>query len=250
MKCSDLIAYLTEYLRIEEIADYGPQGLQVEGRDEVNRVVGLVDAHLPCVTAAIGAQADMMLVHHGIFWGHAKPLRGALGRVVRMLMMADVNLYAAHLALDAHPEVGNNAELARRLGLQALEWWGRVNGVDLAVLAVAPDGTKFDYLVDRYEQLVGPVQLVQAHGPRIVHRVGIMSGSGARHIEEAATLDCDVFLTGETSHANFYDALNTSMNVIYGGHYTTETVGVQALGRHLQDQFGLEFEFIDLPTGI
>jgi dinuclear metal center YbgI/SA1388 family protein len=250
MKRKDLVDYLDEYLRIEEIRDYGPQGLQVEGREEVNRIVGMVDAQLPCVAEALQRNADMLLVHHGIFWGAPKLLRDSYGRLVRTIMAADLNLYAAHLALDAHPIVGNNAELARRLGLEVLEWWGSVNGTSLAVLAVAPEGIKLDYLVDRYEQLVGPVQLVQSHGPRIIHRIGIMSGAGARHIEEAAVLGCDTFLTGETSHAQFYDAFNTSVNVVYGGHYTTEIVGVQALGWHLHEQFGVEFEFVDLPTGM
>lgn len=250
MKRSELIDYLDNYLHIAEIADYGPQGLQVEGREDVYKVVGMVDAQLPCVRSALEAEADLLLVHHGIFWGAAKPLRGGYGNLVRTLIGANLNLYAAHLALDAHPVVGNNAELARRLGLEVQQWWGRTNGTDLAVLALEPNGTKLDYLVDRFEHAVGPVQLVQAHGPRIVHRVGIMSGGGAKYIEQAAALGCDLYVTGETSHAQFYDAFNFGINVIYGGHYTTEIVGVQALGNHLQEQFDLEFEFIDLPTGM
>lgn len=250
MMRSDLVAYLNEYLRIEEIRDYGPQGLQVEGRNEVNRIVGMVDSQLPCVIEAIDRNADMLLVHHGIFWGPSQPLREAFGTLVRTIIAADLNLYAAHLALDAHPEVGNNAELAHRLGLEIVEQWGTINGVDLAVLAVEHHDVKLDYLVDRFEQTIGPVKLVQAHGPRIVKRVGIMSGSGAKHIQEAKELGCDLYITGETSHASYYDALNAGINVIYGGHYTTETVGVQALGSHLQDRFGLEFEFVDLPTGM
>lgn len=250
MMRSDLVAYLNEYLRIEEIRDYGPQGLQVEGRNEVNRIVGTVDSQLPCVIEAIDRNADMLLVHHGIFWGPSQPLREAFGTLVRTIIAADLNLYAAHLALDAHPEVGNNAELAHRLGLEIVEQWGTINGVDLAVLAVEHHDVKLDYLVDRFEQTIGPVKLVQAHGPRIVKRVGIMSGSGAKHIQEAKELGCDLYITGETSHASYYDALNAGINVIYGGHYTTETVGVQALGSHLQDRFGLEFEFVDLPTGM
>jgi dinuclear metal center YbgI/SA1388 family protein len=166
------------------------------------------------------------------------------------MMTAELNLYAAHLALDAHAEVGNNVELARRLGLEVVGRWGMVNGVDLGVLATDPHGMKLDYLVDRFEQLVGPVLLVQPHGPRIVHRVGILTGSGASYIEQVKELGCDTYLTGETSHSQFYGAMNTSLNVIYGGHYTTETVGVQALGQHLQEEFGLEFEFVDLPTGV
>ena len=246
----DLVRYLDEYLNIHKIKDYGPQGLQVEGREQVNKIVGLVDAQMPCVEAALQHGADLMLVHHGIFWGPTQPLRGQHGRLVRALMSSELNLYAAHLALDAHQEVGNNAELARRLGLETIGWWGEANGVPIAALAIEADGIKLDYLVDRFEQLVGPVQLVQAHGPRLVHRVGIMSGSGARYIEEADALQCDAFITGETDHDSYYEALNHSMNVIYGGHYNTETVGVRALGQRLQDEFGIEFEFVDLPTGM
>ncbi len=250
MKRTELVAYLNEYLRIEEIRDYGPQGLQVEGRDKVELIVGTVDAQLPCVTAALERGADMLLVHHGIFWGPAQPLRGSFGALVGTIMQARLNLFAAHLALDAHPEVGNNVELARRLGLEIVDRWGEVNGIDIAVLAVDPDGVKLDYLVDRFTQRVGPVRVVQPHGSRLVKRVGIMSGSGASHIPEAAALGCDLYITGETSHAHYYEALNAGINVIYGGHYTTEIVGVQALGLHLQEQFGIDFEFIDLPTGM
>ena len=250
MNRSELVAYLDEYLNIDGVRDYGPQGLQVEGRHTVDKIVGLVDAQTPCVEAALQNGADMMLVHHGIFWGPAAPLRGQFGQLVRNIMASELNLYAAHLALDAHQEVGNNAELARRLGLETVQWWGEVNGAPLAALAVDSDGMKLDYLADRFEQVVGPVQLVQAHGPRLVHRVGIMSGSGAGYIKEAAALGCDAFVTGETSHAHYYDAMNYSINVVYGGHYCTETVGVQALGLHIQERFGIEFVFVDLPTGM
>jgi dinuclear metal center YbgI/SA1388 family protein len=199
---------------------------------------------------AVNLNADLLLAHHGIFWGPSQPLRGALGNLVRTIYAADLNLYAAHLALDAHPEVGNNAELARRLGLEVLEFWGKANGTDLAVLAVEHHGVKLDFVVDRFVQVVGPVKLVQPHGPRIIKRIGIMSGAGAKHIQEAKELGCDLYITGETSHAQYYDALNAGINVIYGGHYTTETVGVQALGNHLQERFDVEFEFVDLPTGV
>ncbi|MCA9999959.1 MAG: Nif3-like dinuclear metal center hexameric protein [Anaerolineales bacterium] len=250
MQRADLVNYLDTYLQIHTIKDYGPQGLQIEGREEVTRIVGMVDAHQPCVEAAIAQNADLMLVHHGIFWGGAKPLRGGYGTLVRTFIQAELNLYAAHLALDAHREVGNNAVLARRLGLEIIDWWGNANGVQLAVLAVSQHGAKLDYLVDRFEQNVGPTKLVQAHGPRLIHKVGILSGFGAKEIDEAAALGCDLYITGETSHAQYYDAQAAGINLIYGGHYTTETVGVQALGKHLQEQFDVEFTFVDLPTGL
>ena len=233
MKRAELTAYLDDYLQIGAIKDYGPQGLQIEGREQVNKVVGMVDAQLPCLEAALGHGADMLLVHHGIFWGPTQTLAGSFGRLVRAYMAVEINLYAAHLALDAHAEVGNNAELARRLGLEAQARFAPVNGVNLGVIATALHEAKLDYLVDRFEQNIGPVKLVQAHGPRL-----------------AAALGCDTYITGETSHAEFYAAQNAGLNVIYGGHYTTETVGVQCLGEHLRDKFGLEFEFLDLPTGL
>jgi dinuclear metal center YbgI/SA1388 family protein len=250
MQRDELVRYLDNYLKIAEIKDYGPQGLQIEGRANVQRIIGMVDAHQPCVDAALSRGADLLLVHHGIFWGGPQTLSGSFGKLVRTYINADLNLYAAHLALDAHPEIGNNAELARRLELRVFDWWGKVNGIPLASLAEADDPLTVETLVGRYEENVGPVKLVLAHGPTQIRRVGILSGFGARQIEEAAALGCDAFITGETSHAQYYDALNAGINVIYGGHYTSETVGVQALGHHLQEKFGLDFEFIDLPTGL
>ena len=250
MQREALVRYLDDTLRISEIADYGPQGLQIEGRAQVDKIVGLVDAHLPCVQAALERDADLMLVHHGIFWGGAKPLVGSYGRLVRAYVESDLNLYAAHLPLDAHPQWGNNAELARRLGLTINDWWANVKGTPLAVLAECDEPIAFDELVARYEERVGRPRLIQAEGPAKVRRVGILSGFGADKIEAAASLGCDAYITGETSHAQYYEAVNAGINLLYGGHYTSETVGVQALGAHLAQRFGIVFEFVDLPTGL
>jgi putative NIF3 family GTP cyclohydrolase 1 type 2 len=139
MQRDELVRYLDDYLKIAEIKDYGPQGLQIEGRADVQRIIGMVDAHQPCVEAALAQGVDLLLVHHGIFWGGPQKLSGSFGKLVRTYIRADLNLYAAHLALDAHPDIGNNAELARRLGLNVVDWWGKVNGVSLASLAEADD---------------------------------------------------------------------------------------------------------------
>ena len=250
MQRETLVRYLDDSLRINEIADFGPQGLQIEGRAQVDRIIGLVDAHQPCVEAALARDADLMLVHHGIFWGGPQRLVGSYGRLVRAFIENDLNLYAAHLALDAHPQWGNNAELARRLGLTINDWWANVKGTPLAVLAESAQPIAFDELVARYEERVGRARLIQAEGPATVRRVGILSGSGANEIATAASLGCDAYITGETSHAQYYEAVNTGINVLYGGHYTSETVGVQALGAHLAQRFGVAFEFVDLPTGL
>ncbi|MDE0068848.1 MAG: Nif3-like dinuclear metal center hexameric protein [Caldilineaceae bacterium] len=250
MQRDELVRYLDDTLRINEVADYGPQGLQIEGRPQVDKIVGLVDAHQPCVEAALDRSADLMLVHHGIFWGGAKPLVGSYGRLVRAFIEHDLNLYAAHLALDAHPQWGNNAELARRLGLTVTDWWANVKGTPLAVLAECEVPLPFDELVDRYRERVGMPRLVQAEGPAMVKKVGILSGFGADKIADAAGLGCDAYITGETSHSQYYEAVNAGINLLYGGHYTSETVGVQALGAHLAERFNVDFEFVDLPTGL
>lgn len=248
MQREALVHYLDDRLRIGEIADYGPQGLQIEGRSRIDKIVGLVDAQQPCVEAALERDADLMLVHHGIFWGGAKPLAGSYGRLARTFIENDLNLYAAHLALDAHPQWGNNAELARRLGLTIRDWWANVKGTPLAALAESEEPLTFAELVARFEERVGPPRLIQAEGPEIVRKVGILSGFGADKIADAASLGCEAFITGETSHAQYYEAVNAGINLLYGGHYTSETVGVQALGAHLAQRFGIAFEFVDLPT--
>jgi dinuclear metal center YbgI/SA1388 family protein len=250
MNRDELVAYLDRYLRIGEIKDYGPQGLQIEGRNAVNKIACMVDAQMPCLEAAVAAGADMLLVHHGIFWGGPRCIAGSFGRLVRAYLAADINLYAAHLPLDAHPEVGNNAELARRLGLTVLDWFAPINGVKLGTIGAPERATTLDALVERYERTVGPVKLVQGYGSGRVEKVGILSGFGIKEIEGALAAGCDTYLTGETSHADYYAAQHLGINVIYGGHYSTETVGVQALGEHLRTRFGLQVEFVDLPTGL
>ena len=250
MKRDELVQYLDDYLHMHDVEDYGPNGLQVEGKAEVQRVVGLVDCHQPSVDAAVAHNADMMIVHHGIFWGPARRLTGSYGRLVRTMMAANLNLYAAHLALDAHQELGNNAELARRLDLHVIDWWANIKGTNLAALAEAPAGATLDDLVQKLERRVGPVNLVQAHGPQQVRRVGVLSGAAPNFIATAAEIGCDTFITGETDHAHYYDALNGGINVIFAGHYASETVGIQALGQHLVEKLGLTFEFVDLPTGL
>lgn len=251
MRRDDVVAWLDEYLGIARVADYGPQGLQIEGCADIGRVVGLVDAlGEPCVRAAVDRHADMVLVHHGLLWGAPERLVGAFGRQVRRYIQADLNLYAAHLALDAHPEVGNNAQLAARLGLTVADWWGDARGTAICCTAVAKPSTTLEVLVADVTQHLGPPARIQPHGPREVRMVGICSGGGASFIAEAAARGCDAFLTGETSHAHYWDAEGAAISVIWAGHYASETLGVQALGARMARELGVAFEFVDVPTGM
>ena len=230
-RLTSIIGALDELLTPGTFQDMGPNGLQVPGRDEVSTVVTGVTASRELCERAVAADADLVLVHHGLFWDfHPAGLTPVLAERLRPLFKHDIALAGYHLPLDAHPEVGNNAELARRLGLEVEGWWADYHGTKLGVVGRAEHHVKFDYLVARYEQNVGPIRLAQPHGPRVVHKVAILSGFGIDQIDEAIALGCDTLITGETSHARYYDALEHNVNVLYGGHYSSETVGVQSLG--------------------
>lgn len=249
MDRAELVAYLDNYLRIGEIADYGPQGLQVEtANTAVNRIALAVDVSPVIIETAVSHQADMLLVHHGVLWRQVERIAGPLGERVRQMMAHGLNLYAAHLPLDAHPEVGNNAVLAKMFGVTDVEWWYAPTNVPIAAVGNVPAQPSLDDLVAQVNRQLNTQAHVLAHGPAKVQRLAILSGFGADKVAEAKALGADTFLTGETSHANYWAASDFGMNVIFAGHYATETVGVQALGAHLTEKFGLETRFFDFPT--
>ena len=249
MKTQELISYLDNYLKIAEIDDYGPQGLQVEASNpEVVRLATAVDAAPPVIKAAAEWNADLLLVHHGILWRTVEPIAGPLGRRVRLLLDNHLHLYAAHLALDAHKEVGNNAVLAGMIGLKDQSWWCEVKGTPIGVIGHAD--TTLHELKSLVNEKLNTESRVLPYGPARVATIAIVSGFGADEVAEAKRLGADTLLTGETSHANFYAASDYGMNVIYAGHYASETVGVRALGRHLADLFDLETRFFDFPTNM
>ena len=243
-----LVNYLDNYLKIDEIKDYGPQGLQVEtGNDSVKKIALAVDVSPEILQATIDWGADMLLVHHGIFWGKQERIRGALGERVRLMIENGVNLYAAHLALDAHVEVGNNAVLGEMFGLEELDWWFSPMGVPLGVVGnVRP--VRLKALVSQVESRLQTTCHVLPYGEEVVLRLAILSGAGADQVLAAKETGADTYITGETSHAHYWQAADYGMNVVFAGHYATETVGVQALGNHLAQQFEVETRFFDFPT--
>ncbi|MCB8944727.1 MAG: Nif3-like dinuclear metal center hexameric protein [Ardenticatenaceae bacterium] len=249
MKRDELIAYLDEYLHLAEIADYGPQGLQLEADNEdVARIALAVDVAPPVIAVAAAWGADLLLVHHGILWRDVERIAGPLGERVRLLLQHRLNLYAAHLPLDAHRVVGNNAVLAQMLGLEVMSWWFAPKGTPLGVMGMMTQPTTLSQLVNQINEKLNTQARVLAFGPESVNRVAIVSGFAADQVAEAKALGADTFVTGETSHANYWAAADHGMNVIYAGHYATETVGVRALGAHLAEMFGLEVKFFDFPT--
>lgn len=249
MKRDDLVEYLDRYLDIANIEDYGPQGLQVEAeKSTVHRIALAVDVAPPIISAAGMWDADMLLVHHGILWRSVERIAGPLGRRVRELLDHGINLYAAHLPLDAHPEVGNNAVLAEMFGVAVEDWWCAPRGTPLAVVGPVAEPLSREALVTAVAEKLDTTPRLLPHGPELVERVAILSGFGADEVGAAAAQGADTFLTGETSHSNYWAAEDHGINVIFAGHYATETVGVKALGRHLSERFGVETRFFDFPT--
>jgi dinuclear metal center YbgI/SA1388 family protein len=245
-----IASYLDDYLRVTDVPDdpRALNGLQVDGPSQVARLLGAVDASAATIEAAAERGGGLLIVHHGLFWGGLQRLAGRLGRRVRMLMRHDVALYAAHLPLDCHPEVGNNAVLARELGIAGTTPFGRSDGMDIGLVGRLE--VRLDELAARIEQRLAHHPYVIAKGPPVTRRVAVVTGAGSFLLREAHEKKIDTFVTGEGPHHCFFDAEEWGINLILAGHYATETVGVRALGAHLQEVFGLPFEFLDHPTGL
>ena len=251
MKRDELIAYLDETLRVKEIEDSSQNGLQVEGPEEITKVAFAVDGCQVTFEQAVAAGAQLLVVHHGLFWDKPSRLVGPLFQRVRTLIEGGCGLYAVHLPLDLHPEVGNNAELARLLDLKGICAFGEYHGSEIGIGGVLDPPIPLDVLVKRLAQATGePPVRVLAHGPEKASRVGCISGGAASMMDQVTDAGFDTFVTGETSHAYFHNAAEYGLNVIFGGHYATETLGVKALARHLEEKFGLGTIFLDIPTGM
>lgn len=250
MKLDELVGYLDEYLRLDEIPDYprAYNGLQVENSGKVTRVATAVDASEATILEAVRRGCDLLLVHHGLFWDGEQRVTGRRYRRLRPLFEADVAVYAAHLPLDLHPEVGNNVVLARELGITLEGEFGSYQGVAIGVWGTLE--LSREALAARLDEtLGGRVHLIPGGGERIV-RVGVLTGAGGSTIGDALAAGLDALVTGEGAHHTYFDAMEGGLNVYYGGHYATETWGVRALGAHLAERFGLPVEFIDHPTGL
>jgi dinuclear metal center YbgI/SA1388 family protein len=251
VKLSELTDYLDTYLRIREVPDYAGamNGVQVEsGRPQVRRIAVAVDAAEATIDRAVAAGADLLLVHHGLFWEGSQPVTGRRYRRLRAVLGADLCVYSAHIPLDLHPQVGNNAVLARELGVEAKGTFGDYKGWPLGVWGELD--LRREALCARLDELLGVRVKLVPGGPERVRRVGVVTGAAASMLPEAMAMGLDAFVTGEANHHTFFDAEEGGINLFLGGHYATETWGVRELGRHLQERFGVAWEFIDYPTGL
>lgn len=250
MRTSQLVAWLDEYLEIGAWRDASLNGLQVEGKDEVAKVVASVDASFNSLEAAVAKGADLIVVHHGLFWGKELPITGPHRNRVKYLLDNDVSLYAAHLPLDAHQEVGNNWGLARQLGLDELTGFVDVDGRKLGCKGVFTEPIGLHALAQLIEKELGEQVMVHAGGPDPVSSLGIVTGGAAWEVVTAAEEGLDAFLTGEPKHETFYESFERGVSSLFAGHYMTETVGVKLLAERLGTEFGLETDFVLLPTGL
>ena len=240
-----LDSYLHALLAVDGFKDYGPNGLQVEGRDELRRIVSGVTASLALIDAAIAVQADAVLVHHGLFWrGQDGRLVGWLGERVRRLMAHGINLFAYHLPLDAHAEFGNNAQFGLRLGLVADARFGEQN---LGFSAAAGEATTVATLAARVQaSLGGRAPLVLPGDGRGLARIGWCTGGAQGYFEAAIAAGVDAFLTGEVSEPQAHLARETGVAFFACGHHASECFGAPALAAHVAERFALEHRFIEI----
>ena len=243
----EIESYLNALLEVDRFSDYGPNGLQVEGRTEVRRVVSGVTASLALIDAAIAARADAIVVHHGLFWrGQDGRLVGWLGERVRRLMAHRINLFAYHLPLDSHPELGNNAQLGSRLGLAVDQRFGE-QGLGFAGPAGA-NGSLAALSASVRNAVGGRAPLVLPGDGRALARVGWCTGGAQGYFEAAIAAGVDAFLTGEVSEPQVHLARETGVAFLACGHHATECFGAPALAAHVAARFGLEHRFIEIAN--
>lgn len=253
MQLQELDAQLRTWLPSStfEDVDSALNGLQVGRRNpEVRHVAVAVDACLESFRRAAELRADLLFVHHGIFWGKVQSITAAQYERLRVLFDNDLALYAVHLPLDQHPELGNNAVMLRELGAEQLEPFGRLKGIPVGYRGRLPDPMPIELIVERLFRERSEVLSILPFGSENVSTVGVVSGGGPFAVEEAIEHGLDLFLTGDASHVVYHRAQETGINVVFGGHYLTEIWGVRAVAERLEAELGLRTSFIDLPTGL
>ena len=245
-----IVDFCDEHLRTSDIADSDNalNGLQIANSGKVTRIGAAVDASTRTMREAVSRQIDLLIVHHGLFWSGLRPITGPLYRQVRLAFDHDLALYSAHLPLDAHPKLGNNAQLAAAIGLAKARPFFEYKGTPIG-MRVRGEGSTAE-LVSKLEQaLDGPVKAF-LFGPKKPKRIGIVTGAAGSEIHRAAAEGIDTFITGEAPHWVAVAAEELEMNLLLGGHYATETFGVKAVAEHLSRKFDVPWEFVSAPTGL
>lgn len=247
---SDIVTYTDDFLRIREVGDWDNalNGLQIENSGEVTRLGAAVDVSTRVLTEAAKRNVELLIVHHGLFWPGLQPVKSALRRQLRLAFENDIALYSAHLPLDIHPKVGNNAELVAALGLRSAQPFLEEKGQPVGLKARA-SMPRNELIRKLRKALGGPVKVFN-FGPKQTRTIGVVTGGAGSEIYRVAQENIDTFITGEAPHWAAVAAQELGMNLLLGGHYATEVFGVKALAAHLSKRFGIPWEFIDCPTGL
>ena len=244
---SEIVRFLNDYLRVEEIKDYGTNGIQVDAPPPLDKIGFTVDCRIDVVTKAVQDGMDMLVCHHGLIWGGLNRIKGSSYDIIHMLMDNDTALYQAHLPLDIHPEVGNNVSLAELIDAEVTGSFYEDMGEDIAVIAELNE--------EKYVRELGSLlskrldtDIVTLQKNVKVSRIGIMTGKGGDALLEAKEKDVDMFLTGEREHSVYTKAINNNIPLILAGHYATETLGVKALMNKIQKEYDIRCKFISSET--
>lgn len=248
--------HLDRLLRTREIPDYPPalNGVQLENRGEILKVAAAVDFSRRIVDQTVSSGANLLIVHHGMFWSGLRPITGQLYDRIAPLIRHDIAVYASHLPLDCHPEFGNSTLLARELGLEPTGGFARYQTIDVGVQGEAMIATKM--LVERARTVAkrhgGDVIAPSLDDTRLTKRWAICTGAGAdaMTLREALDAEIDTLIVGEGPHYTAVDAGDSGLAIIYAGHYATETFGVRAIATHVSERFGLPWIFLEAPTGL
>jgi dinuclear metal center YbgI/SA1388 family protein len=247
---SQIVSYTDRFLRIRDVGDWDNalNGVQIENSGRVTRIGAAVDVSSRVLTEVGKKNVDFLIVHHGLFWPGLQPIQGALRRQVRIAFENDVALYSAHLPLDIHARIGNNAQLVAALGLKSAQPFLEEKGQPVG-LKVRASLLRSELIRKLQKALNGPVKVFD-FGPKRTRAIGIVTGAAGSEIYRVAEENIDTFITGEAPHWAAVAAEELGMNFLLGGHYATEVFGVKALAVHLSKRFRVPWEFIDCPTGL
>ena len=245
----ELEQLINQKLSSDKINDYAPNGLQVEGKTEIKKIITGVTASQALIDYAISQNSDAILVHHGYFWKSENPcIRGMKGKRIKALLVNDINLYGYHLPLDVHPELGNNAQLAKLLDIENLQPLEK-GAVSIPVWGELKEPMTGENFAEKIEKVLNRKPLICIeNGPHLIRKIGICTGGGQGYIDLAAEQGCDAFITGEVSEQTIHSAREQGLHFFSAGHHATERYGIKALGEWLAKEYGFDVEFKDIDN--
>jgi dinuclear metal center YbgI/SA1388 family protein len=250
-KLKQIISFLDNYLKVKEIEDkWAYNGLQVAGRQDVNKILFAVDASLTTFKKAKEQNADMIIVHHGLIKPEAQPLVGVHYNRIKVLLNNRISLYSVHIPLDVHPKIGNNAQFFNLLKIPIKESFGKFEGIEIGYIGELKKEVDFKKFVKIVEKKLNTKAIVFPFGKKKIRKISFCSGGGGGMIGQAIEKEVDVYISGDATHSGYLRAKDGKINVIAAGHYATETLGVKALAKILEKRFKVKTIFADLPTGL